>query len=390
MTPRPRAALRALTPAVHGAVTAGELAQHGLALDAVLDFSVSTNPCGPSPAALVALRAVDPGRYPDPEARELRSALAARCGVPVERVAVGNGSAELIWAVAAAYVAPGDRALVVGPTFGEYAAAVRAVDAALVEWRARAADGFAVDVAALGAVCAREQPRLVFLCDPNNPTGVLLGAGAVAALLDAAPEALLVVDESYRPFVDAPPDLAPLLARDNLLLLRSLTKDQALAGLRLGYALGTPEAIAALRLVRPAWSVSAAAQAAGLAALDDEPHWRRSLATVREARAYLLERLTAFGLRVYPPAANFLLVEVGDGAAVRAALLRHGCVVRDCASFGLPSCIRIGVRTPPECARLVEAIRAVLVEDVRVSPVADGSGGLGTGPVAGSGRGGCA
>lgn len=358
MPPRPRRHLRGLTPAVHGAIGPDELTRHGL-VD-VLDFSVSTNPYGPSPAVLAALRDVDPGRYPDPDAGALRRALAARCGVSPDWVAVGNGSSELIWALVAAYLEPGAPALVIAPTFGEYAAAITALGGTLVEWRASAATGFAVDTAALRARCATLQPRLIFLCNPNNPTGALLQAGEVASLLAACPETLLVVDESYRAFVDEPPDLTPLLPSGNLVLLRSLTKEYALAGLRLGYALGPPETIAALRVVRPAWSVNSAARDAGLAALADEAHRRRSLALMREARAFLWGELRALGPRVQPPTANFLLVDVGDGAMVRAALLRHGCAVRDCASFGLPAYIRIGVRPPPDCERLLAALRVVL------------------------------
>jgi histidinol-phosphate aminotransferase len=217
----------------------------------------------------------------------------------------------------------------------------------------------------LAAAIRRTCPRLVFLCNPNNPTGVLLDRAVVTRLLAALQEGLLVVDEAYAAFADDAPRLSPLLGDGRLVLLRSLTKDYGLAGLRLGYALGASTVVAALDRVRPPWNVNAAAEVAGLAALADEAHLARARGEVVTARAYLVDALPHLGLGVYPPAANFLLVDVGgtplgDGQAFRSALLRYGICVRDCASFGLPSCVRIGVRTRPACARLVAAVTEVL------------------------------
>lgn len=357
MTPLPRAHLRELRPATHGAVGAAELAAHGLRAAGVSDFSVSVNPLGPAPGAVAAIRATDPSRYPDPDAGALRQELARRDSVPPESITAGNGATELIWALAAAYLDPGDEALIVGPTFGEYAVAVLAAAGRVVEWRASADTGFEVDLDGLHAALVARRAKLAFLCNPNNPTGALVRASGIATLLAAAPETLFVVDESYLPFVDNPPDLRPLLARGNLVLLRSLTKEYALAGLRLGYAIGPPEVTAALRVSRPAWSVNAVAQAAGVAALADGAHFATARDAVRDGREYLAREFHALGYAVQPPVANFLLVDVGDGAAFRAALLPRGCVVRDCASFGLAAHARIGVRALPECERLIAAVR---------------------------------
>jgi histidinol-phosphate/aromatic aminotransferase/cobyric acid decarboxylase-like protein len=145
-----------------------------------------------------------------------------------------------------------------------------------------------------------------------------------------------------------------------VLVLRSMTKDFALAGLRLGYAVGAEELIASLARVRPPWSVNALAQAAGVAALHDREHLARSLELLAAAKGELMAALTALGMRVLPSAAPFFLVRVGDGAAVRLALLRQGILVRDCASFGLPEFIRICPRRPEENARLVAALREVI------------------------------
>ena len=145
-----------------------------------------------------------------------------------------------------------------------------------------------------------------------------------------------------------------------MLLLRSLTKDHGLAGLRLGYAITTPDLLDPIRRVRPPWSVNALAQAAGLAALEDVGHIEEARRVVAESRAYLAEELGALGLGVIPSAANFLLVRVGDGAAFRSGLLERGVCVRDCASFGLPAYVRIGVRRLEECRRLASAAREVV------------------------------
>ncbi|HEV8635035.1 MAG TPA: histidinol-phosphate transaminase [Chloroflexota bacterium] len=348
---QPRAHVATLAPVPHGSITDAELARLGLGRDQVVDFSTNTNPLGPSPAAVAAARAAVWTHYPDDGATRLRQAIAEREGSAPEGVVVGNGSAELIWLVALAFLDPGQSAVVVGPTFGEYARAVRVAGGVVREARARGEDGFRPDLAALGVGAG--SARLLFVCDPNNPTGLLLGAEALARLAGARPETLVVVDEAYRPFVDDPPAWPAIPG--NVVLLRSMTKDGALPGLRLGYALAAPPVARALEAVRPPWSVNAVAQAAGLAALADRAHVARARDEVRRARAYVTAELTRLGLRVFPSAANFLLVEVGDGAAMRAALLRHGLVVRDCASFGLPAHVRIGLRALPECQRLIEA-----------------------------------
>lgn len=351
-----------ITPCPHGSVGDAELRTLGLARGDVLDFSASTNPCAPSPRVWGALAAVDLGRYPDDEASELRAALAARIGLPADWLLAGNGSSELFWLLALAYLDPGDAVLVVGPTYGEYARAARMLGARVTEWRAEAANGFQPDLAAVCAVIDRLRPKLTFLCNPNNPTGVLLDRPAITRLLVATP-GLLVIDEAYAGFVESPQTVLDLIADGRCVVVRSLTKDYALAGLRLGYVVAVPAVIAALRAVRPPWSVSAAAQAAGVAALSDDAHLHRSLAEVRAAKAYLLDALPRLVLRVLPSAANFLLVEVGDGRRFRERLLRRGCCVRDCASFGLPTHVRVGVRTLAECRRLVAAIASTLAAE---------------------------
>ena len=356
--PEPRPELARIEHVVHGAVGTAELTTHGMARGSVIDFSASTNPLGPPPGVLEALRgltAEHAARYPDPTAGRLRERLAERHGVAANQVIAGNGSAELIWLLALAYARPApERVLIVGPTFGEYERASRLMGAAVAWHTARSESDFAVDVASGITRITRERPRLAWLCNPNNPTGAYLRGEQIAQLLAACVIAgtLLVVDEAYLPFVREADSVVDQLDSGHLFLLRSMTKDYGLAGIRLGYGLGAPAVVAALRTVQAPWSVSAVAQAAGEAALADETHLERSRQEVWAARTLLVDGLRALGCVVPEPAANFAVAEIPagwtDAAQVREALFGHGCVVRDCASFGLPRHIRVGVRARGE------------------------------------------
>lgn len=341
----------------HGGPNAAELAALGLRPEDVLDFSASTNAYAPPPGVRETLAACDITRYPDRTAAPLRQALAEREGVTSDRVLVGNGAAGLIWALALAWLPPGATAFIVGPTFGEYAAASRLLHAHVCEWRSSPTADFVPDLLALARAIATSRPQLIWLCNPNNPTGVYLTAEAVAALLPAAPDALWVLDEAYRPFVAAAWDSRPLIEDGPVVLLRSLTKDCALPGLRLGYLLAAPEVIRRCAAAQPPWSVSAPAIACGLAALRDPEHVARTTAALRAEAVRLADWLRAQGWRVPPSATHFMLIEVGDAAAVRRRLLvEHRIQVRNCASFGLPTFIRVAGRRPEENEWLVEAM----------------------------------
>ncbi|MDP2743631.1 MAG: histidinol-phosphate transaminase [Dehalococcoidia bacterium] len=348
----------------HGGVSPRELKSMGVSAGRFIDFSVNINPLGTSPSAMDAIARLDPSSYPDPDSGEIREALARMTGVAPGQIVVGNGSTELIYLLAHTYLNKGDRAVILSPTFGEYEAACRLVVAQIEIIHSKEEDGFRWDAGGVGAACRRIhllRPALTFLCNPNNPTGVYLERAAVAELAAAAGDGLLVLDEAYISFVEsACPDSSGLLEMGNLVILRSLTKDHALAGLRLGYALCPPAVADALVMGQPSWSVNAAAQAAGLASLADRAHLSRGVACASEGKRYLDGALRALGLKVTPSAANFLLVEVGDGAEVRRRLLHRGFGVRDCASFGLPRHIRIGARAVPECQKLIAALKEVL------------------------------
>lgn len=334
-----------IPPVAHGSVAAQELAQFGLTPTEVLDFSVNTNPLGPAAVVLRAVQATDWTRYPGDDAAPLRHRLAQQNGLTANYVALGNGSAELMWLIALATLRAGDNVTVVGPTFGEYARASRAVGACVNE---------------VQQLTDLPAARVVFVCNPNNPTGEYHLQSRIERLLIDHPHQLLVLDEAYAAFVEHRWPSAPLLARfANLAILRSLTKDHAVPGLRLGYLLADTQLIRAIEAVRPPWSVNAGALRAGLATLEPEAeaHVTQARVVVTESRRILTEGLAGLGYRVRASAANFVLAHVGHGAVLRHALLPHGIVVRDCASFGLPEYVRISCRQPEDCRRLLDTVQ---------------------------------
>jgi L-threonine-O-3-phosphate decarboxylase len=356
---QPRSHVRDVPHAVHGTPDHAELRRLGLRPVDVLDFSSNINAYGPSPAVRDAVARTPLDRYPDNEALALRAAVAEHLGVPPPHILMANGSSELIWLAALAFLHPGDRVLILGPTFAEYARMAALRDARLRIHLAPEEKCFAPSPDEVSDDLDRGQPRLVFLCNPNNPTGIALDPRAIADWSNAHAHTLFIVDESYLAFASGLSSVADFTCT-NVVVLKSMTKDFALAGLRLGYALGAEEVIASLAQVRPPWSVNALAQAAGVAALHDRKHLARSLELLAAAKSELMAALDAIGMQVLPSAAPFFLVRVADGAAVRLALLRKGILVRDCASFGLPRYIRICTRRPEENVRLVATLREVV------------------------------
>ncbi|MFM8319361.1 MAG: pyridoxal phosphate-dependent aminotransferase [Chloroflexota bacterium] len=360
--PAPRPAVQALPSVAHGALDFSELEQFGLQPDQVVDFSANTNPYGPPPGVRTALAAVVIDRYPDRETLGLRRALSAWLNLPAECILPGSGAAELIQLVGLAYLEPGQHVLVLGPTFGEYARAARLMGAAVDERRADPQAGFVLDPAAVEGWLGAAPYRLVFICNPNNPTAQSLPAAQIAAWAAAYPQTLFVVDEAYLAFTLGRVGSALDYRRPNLLALRSMTKDFALTGLRLGFAAGPPVLIEALRRVQPPWSVSEPAQAAGLAALAGLAHVSAGLERLHRETRRLQAGLAGLGWPLTGGETNFFLLNCGDGRALRAALRRQGLLVRDCASFGLPEYVRIAARLPEQNDRLLAALRQISQE----------------------------
>jgi histidinol-phosphate/aromatic aminotransferase/cobyric acid decarboxylase-like protein len=339
------------------------IATHGGEPRARMDFSTCVNAYGPAPVVIDAIRRAEVAAYPDPRSVGVRWMASRVWGRAIEEIAFGAGSAELIAAVVAAVVRRGETVVVPRPAFAEYGRAA-VLAGARVRRPARVAleaSGDEIADAMIAAVCAH-RPRLAFLAAPTSPVGTAIGREALRAVADACAMVggMLVLDQAYDAFLAEPLGTPALPGHPAVVHLRSLTKDHALAGVRVGFAIGPAAVIAAIEGVRVPWAASSVAQAAGAAALSDS------------ARAYVLEttrtlRASAAALfsgsrtnATLATATHYGLIRVGDGRRVRDALLgEDGIGVRDCRSFGLPAYIRVAARTAGENAALAAALRRV-------------------------------
>ena len=353
---RPRPEVEKLESCPHGGPNRAELESAGLNPDDVLDFSVSSNPFPPPSGVKEAVGKAVIDRYPDSESTELRQALAGKMDIDMSNILVGSGSMELIRLISLAYFRPGDRVLILTPTFGEYEVACKIMGAEVVRQRGRAEDNFIWRMDETADFIRQHRPGAIFICNPNSPTGSYLPRQEIETLLGNSRDSLVVIDETFIAFVDEGWSSLDLAVRDNVVILRSMTKDYGLAGLRLGYVIAHAEIIDLLRRVCPPWNVNAAAQQAGLAALEDTDYVERCKREIRQSKRFLTGEFRRLGFDVVPSEVNFFLVKVSDAGAFRIALLKRGIQVRDCSSFGLPGYVRIAARTIAECRRLIAAV----------------------------------
>ena len=351
---------------MHGSINLREVRALGLKPKDLLDFSASISPIGPPEGVWETIRSVDLSAYPDPECLELREAICRHLSTPTrelatDRVLVGNGSTEIFHLLTRVYLSNKGAALLMTPTYGEYDGACRLAGAEILNLEADLSGDFRWDIGEASRIISSRKPDLIIVCNPNNPTGVYLSQTEVETLADAAKAAgsLLVVDEAYLSFVKESWDSLALLDRPEVMLVRSMTKDYAQTALRLGYALASEEVVSRLREYQPDWSVNSLAQKAGVSALEDAGYLPRAREAVFAAKDYLAKELGALGVEVPHSEANFILVKVGDAAKWRSLLLAKGMVVRDCASFGLPQYIRLGIRKMADCQRLAAAMAEV-------------------------------
>jgi len=330
-----------------------------LGMDHLVRLSANENPLGPSAHVVEAVRreATQVHLYPDGGSSALRRALGRELGVAPEQIVVGNGADELILLVALAAFETGDEVLLPHPSFEPYATSV---DIAGAVTRKSPLDGYETD---LDDMRRRLTPRTkaIFICSPHNPATTIVRKGPLTAFLDSlGPDPpLVVLDEAYRDFCDDPdyPDGVALLARyPRLVVLRTFSKIAGLAGLRVGFAVGSVETIDRLNRVRAPYNVNRLGQAAALAALEDGAHARRTRELVIGERAFLGAELTKRGFTFPPSQANFLLVRVPDAAALRAQLLSAGLIVRDGAAVGFPGHLRISLGTREVNERLLRAL----------------------------------
>jgi histidinol-phosphate aminotransferase len=331
----------------------------------VAKLASNENALGPSPKALAAAReaAARVHLYPDGSAFHLRRALAARLGVEPREVFVGNGSNELIELLVRTFVLEGEEVLTSAQSFVAYKLAAQAHGRTLVE--APMKGRFHYDLDAIKKLLSR-RTKVVFLANPDNPTGTWIGTAELTPFLDAVPkETLVVLDEAYVEFVEAPgfPDALALRRRyPNLVVLRTYSKIYGLAGLRLGYGLARPEVVEYVDRVRAPFNVNLVAQAAGVAALDDAAHVEASRALVRAERPFLAAGLAALGATVVPSQGNFVLADFPGrpGKELFEALLREGVVVRPMGGYGFPTAQRITVGLRAENEKCLAALRRAI------------------------------
>ncbi len=345
---------------IHGGPQDAELRSLSLSPSDVLDFSVNTNPYGPCGSVEAAIRSAAVGRYPDPTAQTACRTLAHHLDVPAASVAMGNGAAELLWTLARLLLRPGDTALIVEPTFCEFRAAAVACGARLAEWRAKEASGFAVDLESIGRQARAEGAAVIYLCSPNTPTGSAVAADDIAAWAAQLPRITIVLDQSFLSLSERSADASRSMPA-NVICVRSMTKDFAIPGVRLGYLLASPEIVTALETQRPAWTTSAIAQAAAIAACNEGLFVLKSRARMLADRNHMAAALGRIGLPACATTTMFFLVRVQDASDLRLRLLvRHRVLIRDCASFGLPDFIRLGAKPESDVARLVGALQEEL------------------------------
>lgn len=361
---RLRPALQGLVPYEPGRPV--EEVQRELGLERVVKLASNEGPFGPFPAALEAVEraAREANRYPDGGAFALRRALADRHGVALDEVTVCSGADAVIGYAAYALLDPGDEVVTGWPSFPSYVLDARKLGALPVTVPLRD-HRFDLD-GLLDAITPRT--KIVFVATPNNPTGTMTTRAELDRYFARVPEHVLtVVDQAYLEYVDEPdyPDAIEEYAKagHRVLVLRTFSKIYGLAGLRVGYGVGSASLIEAIGKVRRAFDVTSAGQAAALASLDDPGELVRRRAVNREAMAALAAMLGRSGWQVVGPAVgNFAFVEVGeDAAAVNEALLRQGVIVRPMGSFGAPHALRITAGTPEEMAFLGEVLAAIAV-----------------------------
>lgn len=334
----------------------------GLPAAEIIKVASNENPLGPSRLALAAMKKAlaQSNLYPDGNAFYLRQKLAAKLGVGPENLILGNGSNEIIEFIGHTLLSPEAEVVVSQYCFLVYPIVTALFGAKLVTVPAK---NFGHDLdAILSAITP--QTRVVFVANPNNPTGTMVSPEALRRFVLAVPANVLVVlDEAYIEFLQAPQDLLPEIRsgeRPNLLLMRTFSKIYGLAGLRIGYGIGHPELIAAMEKVRQPFNINAICQDGALAALDDTKHVERTRKNNARGLKFFAREFRRLKLEFVPSAANFILVRVGDGARVFSEMQKLGVIVRPMGGYALPEWIRISIGTSKENQRCLDAMKQTL------------------------------
>lgn len=337
--------------------TAREL---GLQPSDIIKLASNENPLGPSPKAVDAMK-VALGKahlYPDGGGYALRTAIADKFDLQRENVILGNGSNEIIELVGHGFLQPGDEVIAAEHAFVVYKLMATLFGANTIEVPD---PGFVHDLDAMAAAVT-PKTRELFIANPNNPTGTLVDEDAIDRFMDKVPEHVIVIfDEAYYEFLSEAPDTLKYVKEGrNVIVMRTFSKIQGLASLRIGYGLGPAHLLEVLQKCRQPFNANAIAQAGALAGLMDEQHQNKTKAVTDEGRDYLQDSFAQMDLQYVPSQANFVLVKVGDGDAVFQSMLEKGVIVRAMRSYKLPQWIRVSVGTMPQNRRCIELLTEVL------------------------------
>ena len=367
-----RAAIRGLAPYQPGMPV--EVLERELGISGAIKLASNENPRGPGPAvqAAIARAATELTRYPDGNGFLLKQALAERLGVRPEQLTLGNGSNDVLELLARVFVEPGSTGVVDAHSFVVYPLGITGAGGDVVRVPSRA---YGHDLDAMAAAID-DRTRIVFVANPNNPTGTRVDRAELTAFLDRVPPHIVVVlDEAYREYIDADdhPDGLELLPRyPNLVVTRTFSKIHGLAALRIGYAVCAPEIADLLNRLRQPFNVNALALAAASAALEDDDYVTESRRSNDEGLAFLRAACDARQLAYIPSWGNFLTIDIASRGAeagrVHDALLREGVIVRPVANYGLTDFLRVSVGLPEENARFVEALDRVLAAQLGAAP----------------------
>jgi histidinol-phosphate aminotransferase len=349
--------LRNLQPYEPGKPVEDLARELGLEPGKIIKLASNENPLGPSPAARRAMiETLERSHfYPDGGGYYLREAIAEDLGLSMANVILGNGSNEIIEFLGHAYLQPGDEVVVAKHSFAVYRLMAQLFGAKVVDVPD---PDFVAD---LDGMLAAITPRTkeVFIANPNNPTGTMVFQDAIDRFMSRVPEHVVVVfDEAYYEFLDEAPDVLKYVrAGRNVVVLRTFSKIQGLANLRIGYGLAAPEIVEVLQRARQPFNANGIAQAGALAGMRDKDHMEATRRVTDEGRNFLQAEFLDMDLEFVPSHANFVLVRVGDGKKVFEALLRRGIIVRAMGSYGLPEWIRVSVGTMPQNTAFVAELR---------------------------------
>jgi histidinol-phosphate aminotransferase len=342
--------------------TAREL---GLDPSAIVKLASNENPLGPSPKAMEAMRdALGKSHlYPDGSGFCLCKAVATKIDLAPENVILGNGSNEVLEFLGHAFLNPGDDVVTSQYAFVVYKLIATSFGARTIEVPS---PDYQQDLDGMLAAIT-PKTRLIFVPNPNNPTGTLLSQRAVDHFMSRISENVIVVfDEAYFEFLDHPPDTLQFVREGrNIVVLRTFSKIHGLAGLRIGYAVGPADLIEVLHKTRQPFNVNSIAQVGALAALDDGGHQHETKRVIDEGRAYLHEQFVKMKIPFVPGTANFVMINVGDGHAMFEKLLRRGIIVRPLKGYNLSEWVRISMGTMDENKKCVAALKAVMATQVR-------------------------